>query len=243
MGHTNHTDIRVLYVEDDETIGYLTKDSLMLKGFQVEHVIDGQAALELFNRKKFQICIIDIMLPGRDGFSLAREIRKKDRDIPLLFLSAKSLTEDKIKGLSLGADDYITKPFSIEELILRMEVFLKRKYVHKQNNQTVYRMGQTVFHFKDQYLECNKKRKNLTLRESELLKYFVKNGNRVLNREEILKTLWGNDDYFLGRSLDVFISRLRKLIKEDSSVTIRNIHGVGFIFQADVDNGDNAHGK
>ncbi len=219
---------KLLYVEDDETLSFVTKDNLELNGYEVIHSKDGQSALDLFAKDSFDLAILDVMLPHMDGFTLAGEIRKKDGHIPILFLTAKSLKEDKLKGLSIGGDDYITKPFSIEELILRIEVFLKRKYVNKTEatnyevgeyeldhpNLILYRQGEII--------------KKMTQKECDLLQLLIINKNQTLKRSEILKRLWGEDDYFLGRSMDVFISRLRKYLGQDERLKIENVHGVGF---------------
>jgi DNA-binding response OmpR family regulator len=220
--------ISVLYVEDDETIAYLTKDSLILRGYSVEHAGDGATAFNLFRQKKFHLCIIDIMLPVMDGWTLAQKIRKADPSIPIIFLSAKSLVEDKIKGLSLGADDYITKPFSIDELVLRMEVFLKRSAIQSPVAESVFIMGDLSIDFKNQCINLPDCKIELTQRENELLHFLINQANRVVKREEILKEVWGDNDYFLGRSLDVFISRLRKILISQPEIQIQNIHGVGF---------------
>lgn len=226
--------INILYVEDDETIGFLTRDNLEMNGYIVTLAKDGKSALELFKDNSYQICILDIMLPEIDGFELATRIRKLDRHIPILFLSAKSMVDDRIRGLRLGADDYITKPFSMKELLLRIEVFLKRSRKYSDEDVAAYRLGNLIFDFNNQSVTFGENNKtDLTLRESELLRYFIENSNRILKREEILMSIWGNDDYFLGRSLDVFISRLRKIFKDEPSVTIQNIHGVGFRFQTE----------
>jgi len=229
MKEKNHP-AHILYVEDDDTIAFLTKDNLQLKGYQVIHVRDGVEALERFRSKTFHLCIIDIMLPRMDGYSLAREIRKSDREVPILFLSAKSLTEDKIKGLSIGADDYITKPFSIDELVLRMEVFLKRSQVFRKMGYSIYSVGSLKFNSENHRIEIRGEKIGLTQRENELLQFLFENRNRLVRREEILNTIWGDDDYFLGRSLDVFISRLRKILSNEPSIQIQNIHGVGYRF-------------
>ena len=227
-------DIKILYAEDDETLAYLTKDNLEQGGYTIFHFSDGNSCLENFKKENFDICILDIMMPKMDGFELATEIRKINTDIPIIFLSAKTLKEDKLKGLRLGADDYLVKPFSIEELILKIEVFLKRsnKNLVKQNHQ--YSIGKYNFD-SDNYLVFNDDEKiNLTQRESELLKLFLDNKNIVLKRKEILKSLWGDDDYFMGRSLDVFISRLRKILANENGIAIENLHGIGFKFKLEL---------
>jgi DNA-binding response OmpR family regulator len=221
---------RILYVEDDETLSFITKDHLELKGYEVVHCTDGMQGLELFKGGEFDICVLDVMLPKMDGFTLATEIRKRDKDIPILFLTAKALKDDRLEGLRLGGDDYITKPFSIEELILRIEVFLKRNKVYSEAQSTQYTIGLYQFDYGNLTLSAGQEVNNLTQREADLLKYLTENPNRVIKRSDILLSVWGEDDYFLGRSLDVFISRLRKYLKDDERIIIENVHGVGFRF-------------
>lgn len=220
----------ILYVEDDESLGYVTRDNLELKGFEISHYANGNDALVAIQKDVFDLCILDVMLPGVDGFALAEAMRTKNADIPILFLSAKSLKEDKIKGLTLGADDYITKPFSIEELILKIEVFLRRSKVSEAVQVSVFDVGNYEFDYDNLHLTKDGDSRRLTQKEANLLKYLVINKNQVLKRGDILEELWGENDYFLGRSLDVFISRLRKYLKEDSALKIENLHGVGFRF-------------
>lgn len=221
---------KILYAEDDETLAFLTKDNLEQNGYEVWHCADGNLCLESFAGQEFDICILDIMLPKKDGFELATEIRKANSEIPIIFLSAKTLKEDRIKGLRLGADDYLVKPFSIEELLLKIEIFLKRSQKNKTVETAVYTIGKYHFDAKN-YLVYNADEKiSLTQREAELLKLFLDNKNVVLKREEILKSLWGDDDYFMGRSLDVFISRLRKVLANEKGIIIENRHGIGFRF-------------
>ena len=220
----------LLYVEDDDTLAFLTKDNLELNRYTVIHCRNSDEALKCFKQHKIDLCILDIMLPGQmDGFELAAEIRKFDHEVPILFLSAKTLKEDRIKGLKLGADDYIVKPFSIEELILKIEIFLHRpKKAGSGNSQS--QLGKFLFDAQNYTLLIDGKKEELTQREADLLKLFSNNKNKVLTREQILKSLWGDDDYFMGRSLDVFISRLRKIISKDPSIQIENLHGIGFRF-------------
>ena len=222
--------INIFYTEDDETLAFLTQDNLMQYGFSVFHFTDGLIALENFKKQHFDICILDIMMPNLDGFDLAKAIREVDKNIPILFLSAKTLKEDKLKGLRLGADDYLVKPFSIEELILKIEIFLKRKIVisDTKNNQIV--VGNFEFDVANFTLYSKSDKVQLTQRESQLLYFFIENKNQILKRETILKAIWGDDDYFMGRSLDVFVSRLRKIFKNNDQILIENIHGVGFRF-------------
>jgi len=220
----------LLYVEDDETLSFVTQDNLELQGYKITHCGDGQKALKIIKDQSFDLCILDVMLPEVDGFTIAKEIRKFNTEVPIIFLTAKSLKEDKIHGLKLGADDYITKPFSIEELILKIEVFLRRSKIIAPVSPSVFRIGNFEFDYKNLGLSNTDFQKTLTQKEADLLKFFIENKNIVLKRSEILEKLWGEDDYFLGRSLDVFISRLRKYLKSDGNLKIENIHGVGFRF-------------
>jgi DNA-binding response OmpR family regulator len=224
------TKYKILYAEDDDTLAFLTKDNLEQFHYDVAHCNNGMTCLETFKSGIFDICILDIMLPKMDGFELATEIRKRNADIPIIFLSAKTLKEDRIKGLRLGADDYLVKPFSIEELLLKIEIFLKRSQKNKALEQQTYLLGKYTF-YPTNYLMIHENEKiNLTQRESELLKFFIDHQNQVLKRETILKSLWGDDDYFMGRSLDVFISRLRKILVTEDGIAIENLHGIGFKF-------------
>lgn len=222
---------RILYAEDDETLSFITKDHLELQGYEIRHCGDGKKTIDEFNSDQFDLVILDVMLPGMDGFSIAEAIRKKNQQIPIIFLTAKSQKDDRIQGLKLGGDDYLTKPFSIEELILKIEIFLRRSRVFEMPTTEVEQMVGIYKYIPQEYqLILNDKVRILTQRESELLSYLLKNKNKVIKRSSILETLWGEDDYFMGRSLDVFISRLRKYLGEDPSIKIDNIHGIGFKF-------------
>ena len=218
---------KILYVEDDETLAFLTNDSLEQEGFEVHHMQDGMQAKKAFKSDSFDICIIDVMLPELDGFTLAEYIRDKNSQIPIIFVTAKSLQEDKLKGLKIGADDYITKPYNMEELILKINIFLKRKYI---NNEILSseQIGIYNFDMSNLVLSCNNEKIKITQREGELLYELIRNKNRVVQRKDLLEKIWGKEDYFLGRSMDVFISRLRKHLSSDDTVQIENIHGVGF---------------
>lgn len=220
---------KILYAEDDETLAFLTKDNLE-QNYNVSHCADGKEALELFKKEIFDICIFDIMMPKMDGFELAESVRKLNSDVPIIFLSAKTLKEDRIKGLRIGADDYLVKPFSIEELQLKIEIFLKRSQKTVSQEITNYTVGKYQFDNKNFIVFNDEEKISLTQRESDLLKLFLDNKNVVLKREEILKSLWGDDDYFMGRSLDVFISRLRKILANEKEIAIENLHGIGFRF-------------
>lgn len=219
---------KIFYVEDDETLSFVTKDNLEINGYEVDHFLDGESAINAFG-SQYDICILDVMLPKKDGFSLAMDIRKKNSEIPIIFLTAKSMKEDRIAGLKLGADDYITKPFSIEELILKVEVFLKRKYIDIQVANKIS-LGNYEFDYKNLSLILEDSVETLTQKEADLLKMLAENKNQVIKREDILEKIWGQNDYFLGRSMDVFISRLRKYLKGDPTIAIDNVHGVGFRF-------------
>ena len=223
---------KILYAEDDETLAFLTKDNLENHGFEVRHCTNGKTCIDAFNVEIFDICILDIMMPDCDGFEVASLIRKKNTNIPIIFLSAKTLKEDRIKGLKLGADDYLIKPFSIEDLVLKIEIFRRRSLNNNTLSNKILLFGQHTLDSQNYILSTASTSLNLTQRESELLKYFIDNKNTVLKREQILKHLWGDDDYFMGRSLDVFISRLRKILISDKDISIENLHGIGFRFNS-----------
>ena len=226
---------KILYVEDDETLSFITKENLERKNFSVTHCINGLEAYQLFKNNSFDICLFDVMLPVMDGFDLAHKVRSINKEIPILFLTAKTLPEDRIKGLLLGADDYIVKPYSIEELFLRINVFLKRKnIIQTEQDYKVVLLNQVEFSFEKHNLLVRDKEFNMTYREAELLKLFIENKNTLISRERILTVLWGQNDYFLGRSLDVFITRLRKYFKEIPEISIENKHRTGFIFKINI---------
>ncbi|MCY7293051.1 MAG: response regulator transcription factor [Ferruginibacter sp.] len=220
---------KIFYVEDDETLAFLTKDNLEMNHFAVTHFANGDEALENFGNNEYDICVLDIMVPKKDGFEIATAIRTINNEIPIIFLSAKTMKEDRIKGLKAGADDYLIKPFSIEELVLKIDIFLQRS---KKNvaEKKYLQVGMYKFDVLNYELIFGDEKTSLTLRETDLLKLFIQNPNRVLKREEILKSLWGTDDYFMGRSLDVFISRLRKILANDKNIVIENLHSIGFKF-------------
>jgi len=221
----------LFYVEDDQSLSFVTRDNLELQGYKVTHCSDGKLALDIIqdHTNHFDLCILDVMLPEVDGFTIAKEIRKTNLQVPIIFLTAKSLKEDKIHGLKIGGDDYLTKPFSIEELILKIEIFLRRSQVVSAPQEAgIVRVGSYAFDYKNLQLQHDTKTKTLTQKEADLLQLFINKPNEVLKRAEILEQLWGENDYFMGRSLDVFISRLRKYLKADNALKIENIHGVGF---------------
>ncbi len=222
--------IRILVAEDDLQLGFIIKDSLEDAGYQVVNCPDGETAWEYFQKTNPQLCILDINMPYRDGYSVAKKIRQKSDVVPILFLTAKSLEEDKIKGFDSGGDDYITKPFSMKELLLRINVFLRRNKMVINDSKKSFPIGQFVF-LPDELILTNEKEKvNLTQKESELLQFLCLHPNKVLKREEILSAVWGKNDFFLGRSMDVFITRLRKILAVEPAVTIETIHGLGYRF-------------
>jgi DNA-binding response OmpR family regulator len=218
---------RLLYVEDDNTLAFLTADNLE-QYYEVIHFTNGREAFDAFKEQEFDLCVLDVMLPEMDGFELAAAIRERNVEIPIIFLSAKTLKEDRIKGLKLGADDYLVKPYSIEELILKIEVFLQRSQKQPNVKDTTCTIGTFTFDPDNYALIKNGDTTQLTERESALLKLFIDNKNSILKREKILTALWGTDDYFMGRSMDVFISRLRKIFKDDENIRIENIPRIGF---------------
>jgi len=218
---------KILYVEDDLSLSFVTRDQLKKRGYDVLFCDTGIKALEAFQTHLFDICIFDVMLPVMDGFELAKKIRLENKQIPIIFLTARSMQEDKLEGLKLGGDDYMTKPFNIEELCLKIEVFLKRKEVQKEGKD-FYAIGSYQLDVKEQKLSIGKDQRQLTLKETKLLSLLSLKENTIIKRENILLNLWGKNDYFLGRSLDVFISRLRKYLKKDENIHLENIRGVGF---------------
>jgi DNA-binding response OmpR family regulator len=221
---------KVLLAEDDLSLGYVIKDNLVDAGYEVVLCPDGKAAIDKFDKNEFDICLMDIMMPNKDGFAVAKKIRQQSDIVPILFLTAKSLEEDRIKGFETGADDYITKPFSMQELLMRMDVFLRRtKKMHSEKTLS-FTVGNIIFSYTDLQLTIHNEIFNLTQKEADLLKFLCEHSNRILKREEVLLHVWGKDDYFLGRSMDVFITKLRKYFKADPNVNLETIHGVGFRF-------------
>ena len=229
----NTSEYKILLVEDDEALRFIVKDNLEQYNYTVQVAENGEIAIELFNKNNFDLILLDVMLPKIDGFQVAKIIRKTNEQIPIIFLTARSMTEDRILGLTLGGDDYIPKPFSMEELLLKIRIFIKRSNSQHVSNNVVSKsmtIGNFDFFPDDLTLSMNGNARSLTLKEAELIRYFAANSNKVLSRNEILENIWGSDDYFLGRSLDVFISRLRKYFKDDPNIKITNLHGIGFRF-------------
>jgi len=223
-------DIQILLAEDDLNLGFVIKDLLEDEGYDVKLCGDGVSALQAYNEKSFDLCLFDVMMPLKDGFTLAENIRKVDPDMPIIFLTAKSLTEDKVRGLGIGADDYITKPFENAEFLLRIENVLRRTGKKKQRNDPdEFAVGLFRLDAKNLTLTGpDGTEQKLTAKEAKILRLLCINLHAVVERDVLLNSVWGKDDYFTGRSMDVFITKLRKYLKEDPSVKIQNIHGVGF---------------
>lgn len=223
--------LKILLAEDDLNLGILLVDYLETEGFNIKLCKDGELALKVFQSNQFDLCLLDVMMPKMDGFSLAKEIRTKDKKIPIIFITAKSLKEDKLKGYGLGADDYITKPFDEEELLWKIKAVIRRVPQNKnQNKDKIISIGQYTFDYNNQSLTIGGKTKRITVKESDILNYLSGHRNNLVKREEMLKDLWGENDYFFGRSLDVFVTKIRKYLKEDPNLSIENVFGVGFIF-------------
>ena len=222
--------VRILLAEDDRNLGSILKNFLDAKGYVTTLCVNGQEAVDVFQKKEFDFCILDIMMPVRDGFSVAKEIRLSSPKIPIMFLTAKSLQEDKLKGFESGADDYLTKPFSMEELLMRMQAILRRTEDSGRNaeNENTYQIGRYTFDFNRQILSIKGKEQKLTSKEAGLLRLLCSNANETLERSTALNKIWSDDSYFNARSMDVYIVKLRKYLKEDPAVELINVHGIGF---------------
>ena len=220
--------IKILLCEDDENLGMLLREYLQAKGYNVTLAPDGEAGYQHFSNEKFDLCILDVMMPKKDGFTLAQDIRKVNGIIPIVFLTAKSLKDDVLEGFRIGADDYITKPFSMEEMLLRIEAIMRRISGKKNKNGSEYQLGNMTFDTQKQTLVTENGITKLTTKECELLALLVQNANNILERNYALKTIWVEDNYFNARSMDVYITKLRKLLKNDPNVEIINIHGKGY---------------
>jgi two-component system OmpR family response regulator len=219
---------RILLAEDDESFGILLREYLQAKNFEVELFANGEKAFRSFERNRYDICVFDVMMPIKDGFTLARDVRMINSDIPIIFLTAKSLKEDVIEGFKIGADDYITKPFSMEELIFRLEAILRRTKGDATEGQNLFKIGEYVFDSTKQSLSYKDEERKLTTKEADLLKLLCIHSNKILERNFALKSIWIDDSYFNARSMDVYITKLRKYLKEDPKVEIINVHGKGF---------------
>jgi len=223
--------IKILLVEDDPTLGYVVKETLHKNEYDIVYCQDGETAWQQFMKNNFDICLLDVMLPGKkNGMELATQIRKKNETIPILLLTSKSMDDDKIAGFESGADDYITKPFNMQELLLRLQVFLKRTKKRDDGAPTQFKIGSLDFDYTNLSLANDKVKYQLTQREADLVRFLCLNANRVLKRDEILMNVWGKDDYFLGRSMDVFITKIRKYLKDQTAAELQTIHGIGFKF-------------
>jgi DNA-binding response OmpR family regulator len=221
---------KILLVEDDDNLGFMLRDNLEMCGYEVRLCRDGEKALTAFYNDSYQLCILDVMLPLKDGFSLAEDIRKHNQKTPIIFLTAKSQKEDRIKGFKLGGDDYITKPFSLEEFLLRVEAVLKRSYGRPTNadQKNSFSIGNYQFDYNSQLLTHDGISSKLTNKEAKLLRILIQHKNQVVERDLIMKTIWEDEGYFVARSMDVFISKLRKHLAENPEIRIANVHGVGY---------------
>ncbi|MHC1708392.1 MAG: response regulator transcription factor [Bacteroidales bacterium] len=223
---------KILLIEDDPNLSEILKDYLEILGYDIVRCYDGDEGLAVFYRQSFDLCLLDVMMPKKDGFTLAEDIRKINREVPIIFITARSFKEDRIQGFKVGCDDYICKPFSTEELSLRVQAVLKRcqtKTVQSQfSDKECYNLGVFVFDYSNMNLKNGDSVQPLTRKEADLLRLLVINKNQLLKREVALKMVWGDDDYFIGRSMDVFITKLRKYLKEDPNLVISNVHGTGF---------------
>ena len=220
--------LKILLCEDDENLGMLLREYLAAKGYTAELCPDGEAGYKAFLKSKFDICVLDVMMPKKDGFTLAQEIRSANAEIPIIFLTAKTLKEDILEGFKIGADDYITKPFSMEELVFRIGAILRRVKGKKDKEITLYKIGKYTFDTQKQVLIADDKTQKLTTKESELLALLCSHINEILERNFALKSIWIDDNYFNARSMDVYITKLRKLLKDDPNIEIINIHGKGY---------------
>ena len=219
--------IKILLAEDDANLGLVLSTFLKAKNFDVSLCVNGEIALERFKTQMFDFLILDVMMPIKDGFSVAKEIRETDHDIPILFLTAKSMQDDKLKGFSSGADDYMTKPFGMEELLARINAILKRTYKGSEK-ATEFTLGDVLFDYASQKVTINGNESKLTTKENELFYILIKNKGEILDRNAALRHVWGDDNYFNGRSMDVYITKLRKILKPSENVEILNVHGKGF---------------
>ena len=228
------TALSILLAEDDHNLGYILQEYLQMHGFRVTLARDGEEAVALFLKSSFDLCILDVMMPKQDGFTAAEQIKRSDEQVPVIFLTAKALKVDKLKGFRLGADDYIVKPVDEEELIARINAIVKRvrKGAHL-NEPPTYTLGKYLFDYTNQQLSIGDSKKVMTTKEAEILKALCDCQGNILDRKSVLKELWGESDYFNRRSMDVFVSRLRKYLSQDPAVKIRNVHGKGFVLEVE----------
>jgi two-component system, OmpR family, response regulator len=218
----------ILFVEDDQNLGWLLKENLDNRGFNTVWCKDGEEGMRMFHKQKFNLCILDVMMPVKDGFSLSKEIRSVNAEIPIIFLTARGRDEDKIKGFENGGDDYVTKPFSTQELYMRINAILKRTQPKQVSNGKILNVGKYVFDHNKMTLQIGETVKKLSSKEAELLNILAASKNELVQRSAILERVWGNDDYFAAKSMDVYISKIRKLLKEDPEIEILNAYGIGF---------------
>lgn len=228
--------LKILLCEDDENLGMLLREFLQAKGFNADLFPDGEKGYKAFLKGKYDLCVLDVMMPKKDGFTLAQEIRNVNSEVPIIFLTAKTLKDDVLEGFKIGADDYITKPFSMEELVVRIDAILRRVKGKKEREVTLFRIGKFTFDTQKQVLVSGDSTQKLTTKESELLALLCSHVNDILERNYALKTIWVDDNYFNARSMDVYITKLRKLLKGDPSIEIINIHGKGYKLIAPVPN-------
>ena len=220
--------LHILLCEDEESLGMLVREYLQAKGYDAELYLDGEAGYKAFVKGKYDMCLLDVMMPKMDGFTLARELRSINSEVPIMFLTAKNLKDDILEGFKLGADDYLTKPFSMDELVYRMEATLRRVKARSRQMATRYQLGRFTFDTQRQLLSIDDKSTKLTTKESELLTMLCTHMNDILERDLALKTIWIDDNYFNARSMDVYITKLRKHLKDDPNVEINNVHGKGY---------------
>ncbi|MBL7899523.1 MAG: response regulator transcription factor [Crocinitomicaceae bacterium] len=219
--------VKILLAEDDTSLGTVLSNYLKAKSFDVTLCVDGEIALQRFKEQLFDFIILDVMMPVKDGFAVAKEIRKTDSEIPILFLTAKSMKEDKLAGFDAGGDDYLTKPFAMEELLARINAILKRTY-KEGKKETTFKIGDISYDYLQQMIDINGQKTKLTTKENELFYLLIKNQDEILDRNDALKHVWGDDNYFNGRSMDVYITKLRKYLSASGQVEIMNVHGKGF---------------
>ena len=227
--------MKIFFCEDDENLGMLLREALQAKGYVIDLFSDGEAGFKGFIKETYDLCILDVMMPKKDGFTLAQEIRSMNPEIPIIFLTAKTMKEDILEGFKLGADDYLTKPFSMEELVLRIEAILRRVKGKKMKDVPLYKLGEFTFDTQKQTLVIGDQITKLTTKECELLNLLCSHVNEVLERNYALKTIWVDDNYFNARSMDVYITKLRKLLKDDPNIEIINIHGKGYKLIAPIE--------
>ncbi len=226
------TKSKILLAEDELSLGYVIKDNLVEAGYEVILCPDGQTAIDQFTKEHFDICLLDVMMPNKDGFTVLKGIRQQNTQIPILMITAKSMEEDRIHGFEIGADDYICKPFSMQELLKRIDVFLRRTRILHSEKRITFQIGKITFLYSEQRIVSGKDVYDITQRESELLLFLCNNPGRLLTREKILVEVWGKDDFYLGRSMDVYMTKLRKYLRTDESIRLETIHGTGFRFNA-----------